>query len=389
MKSKSLLVVATHPVQYMAPWFKYLAAKTEFDLTVWYAILPDENLQGVGFGRPFAWDTELLDGYRWEALHNHAAKPSLDTFFGTRLKHIDTKLRSLSPSIVLVTGWHQFSLVQVAIACKRAGIRCFIRGESNHLKSRPAYKRILHRMFLRLFDSYLYIGEANRQFYLESGVKTGQTFFTPYFVDNEWFKNCIDSTGETRQNWRLKFGIGLEEFVVLFAGKLQQKKNVSELIQAMNLMRSGCSNTCLVIAGEGELREELQQLARKLGVKTVFAGFVNQSGMAEVYTSVDCLVLPSDHDETWGLVVNEAMNFSIPAVVSDRVGCGPDLIRQGITGYCYRFGHPEQLADILGTLSENPAERVLTGERAFQHIQQYSIEAAAQGLLNAAANAVR
>lgn len=382
-------MVATHPVQYMAPWFKYLAKNTDLDLTVWYAILPDQDLQGVGFGRAFAWDTDLLDGYRWEELRNHSAKPSLDNFFGTRLKSIETKLRSLSPSMVLVTGWHQMSLVQVAIACKRAGIRCFIRGESNQLKTRPAYKRFLHRMFLKLFDRYLFIGEANRQFYLENGVPPDQTYFTPYFVDNDWFKSKIDETGMTRENWRLKNDIGFDEFVVLFAGKLQKKKNISELIQAVDMIRTARGLACLLVVGDGELRNELQQLAKRLSVRNVFTGFINQGDMAEIYAAADCLVLPSDYDETWGLVVNEAMNFRLPVVVSDRVGCGPDLVRQGKTGYRYRFGHPEQLADILTELSENPVERHRIGEQAFQHIQKYSIETATQGLLKAATSARR
>ena len=377
-------MVATHPVQYMAPWFRYLAENTDFELTVWYAILPDKELQGVGFGRAFNWDTDLLQGYVWEELRNHASNPSLDKFFGTRLKSIDTKLKSLSPSMVLVTGWHQLSLVQVAIACRRAGIRCFIRGESNQLKPRPAHKRLLHRVFLKLFDRYLYIGEANRRFYLENGVPKDQAYFTPYFVDNEWFKSKADRTGKTREIWRSKYGIGMDEFVILFAGKLQQKKNISELIQALGMMQRGHCLACLVIAGDGELRNGLQQLVERLGIRSVFTGFINQSGMAEIYASVDCLVLPSDYEETWGLVVNEAMNCGIPVVVSDRVGCGPDLVQQGKTGYRYKFGHPEQLADMLTKLSENPEERHRLGDGALHHIQQYSMEAATRGLLQAA-----
>ena len=219
-------------------------------------------------------------------------------------------------------------------------------------------------------------------------MQPGQTYFTPYFVDNEWFQSKIDGTGVTRGNWRSKYGIGIDEFVVLFAGKLQQKKNVTELVQAMEMVgRTGRNLTRLLVVGDGELRDELQQLADRLGVRNIFTGFVNQGEMADVYAAVDCLVLPSGYDETWGLVVNEAMNFSLPVVVSDRVGCGLDLVRQGKTGHRYHYGHPEQLADILTQLSENPVERQQIGERAFQHIQQYSIEAATQGLLKAAARA--
>ncbi|MGI9319004.1 MAG: glycosyltransferase family 4 protein [bacterium] len=383
MKSKSLLVVATHPVQYMAPWFRYLSEHTDLQLTVWYAMLPDRELQGVGFGQAFNWDTDLLSGYRWEQLENYSSKPSLNTFFGTRVKSIGDKLKSLSPAVVLVTGWHQLSLVQVAMNCRRANIPCLVRGESNNLKPRAVYKRILHRLFLKLFDGYLYIGQANRNFYLDNGVQSERLHFAPYFVDNKWFSHQLDNSGPVKEQWLEKFKIALDERVILFVGKLQQKKNVAELIQAVALLSSNKTRYCLVVTGDGEQRERLQGIADQLNIRTVFTGFVNQGGLAEVYASADCIVLPSDYGETWGLVVNEAMNFSLPVVVSDRVGCGADLVREGQTGYRYSFGQPAQLAAILEKVCHSESDRRKLGEGAKHRIQQYSMEVATRGLLNA------
>ena len=60
-------------------------------------------------------------------------------------------------------------------------------------------------------------------------------------------------------------------------------------------------------------------------------GFQQQEKLKDVYTVADMLVLPSLYTETWGLVMNEAMQLGVPCIVSDRVGCGPDLIRPGDT----------------------------------------------------------
>lgn len=367
----------------MAPWFRYLATHTDLRLTVWYATLPDQELQGIGFGQAFSWDTDLLSGYHWEQLHNNASSPSLNNFFGTRVKSIGNKLKALSPSIVLVTGWHQLSLVQVAVGCKKAGIPCLVRGESNNLKPRAIHLRILHRIFLKLFKGYLYIGEANRQFYLDNGAISNRMFFSPYFVDNAWFSAQIDRSGLTRERWRSKYKISPHECVILFAGKLQPKKNVAELIQAIGMIHSSQLRPCLVITGDGELKFQLRQLADRLGIRIVFTGFLNQSRMPEVYASADCFVLPSDYGETWGLVTNEAMNFGLPVVVSDRVGCGQDLVLEGVTGYRYRFGHPEQLANALQKLCDESSERRKLGDAARERVQRYSIEVATAGLLEA------
>jgi glycosyltransferase involved in cell wall biosynthesis len=66
---------------------------------------------------------------------------------------------------------------------------------------------------------------------------------------------------------------------------------------------------------------------------------LNQSEIvAKGYADLDALVLPSGEYETWGLVVNEAMTGGIPAIVSDMVGCAPDLVQEDRTGYVFRSG---------------------------------------------------
>jgi len=229
----------------------------------------------------------------------------------------------------------------------------------------------------------LYIGESNKNFYLECAVPAGKLHFAPYFVDNKLFEKQHDRSGATRKQWRTRFQIESTEFVVLFVGKLQHKKNVQELIRALGKMKSSGSRYCLVIAGEGGLRNDLQDLAQKLGVRIVLTGFVNQSGLSEVYASVDCLVLPSSYGETWGLVVNEAMNFSLPVVVSDRVGCGPDLVIEGETGFCYQYGNSDQLAEVLAELCHDAEKRQRIGSNARRHVRKYSMKIATRGLVEA------
>jgi glycosyltransferase involved in cell wall biosynthesis len=86
-------------------------------------------------------------------------------------------------------------------------------------------------------------------------------------------------------------------------------------------------------------------------------GFVNQSELPAVYASADVLVLPSDGQETWGLVVNEAMACGIPAIVSDAVGCGPDLIEPGLTGATFPLGDVAALASAIERVLSFDAER--------------------------------
>lgn len=104
----------------------------------------------------------------------------------------------------------------------------------------------------------------------------------------------------------------------------------------------------LVFAGDGLLRNDLEAEAKSMGIadRVRFLGFVNQSGLPDVYTASDIFVLPSEY-EPFGLVVNEAMLCGCPAVVSDRVGARFDLVRDGETGYVFPCGDVDALAMVL------------------------------------------
>ena len=87
-------------------------------------------------------------------------------------------------------------------------------------------------------------------------------------------------------------------------------------------------------------------------------GFRNQKEMPRIYSLADVVVLPSE-TETWGLVVNEAMSCGVPVVVSDKVGCAPDLIVPGVTGYRFPVGRVPALAEAM--------EKALVAEEIRSH----------------------
>ncbi len=118
-------------------------------------------------------------------------------------------------------------------------------------------------------------------------------------------------------------------------------------------------------------------------MRTAFLGFVNQSELPAVYAAADLLVLPSNAQETWGLVVNEAMACGTPAVVSDAVGCGPDLVDAGATGAIFPFGDIAGLAAAIdGVFS---LDRAHVRRRLADKMARYSPQHAAAAIVEAAA----
>ena len=88
-----LAVVASHPIQYQAPWFRALAKVAE--LEVFFCHEQDASGQAeAGFGVRFDWDVPLLDGYRYHLLKNVSPRPGVSSFGGCDTPEIAERLSS-------------------------------------------------------------------------------------------------------------------------------------------------------------------------------------------------------------------------------------------------------------------------------------------------------
>jgi glycosyltransferase involved in cell wall biosynthesis len=261
-----------------------------------------------------------------------------------------------------------------------------VRDEQTLLHSRPLARRAMKALALRALyaqSSALYIGEQNRRYFAHFGMPANRMFAARYCVDNAYFQRRAAELAPQRDALRARFGIAGDRPVVLFAGKLIEKKQPLRLIEAFARVRAQtlCS---LLIAGDGPLRAEAVRLVAQLNVPDVhFAGFLNQSEMPEAYGAADLFVLPSKLHETWGLVVNEAMNFALPVVVSDKVGCAADLVRSGANGFIAPHDNTSRLTGAIGALVADSDLRARFGAVSRKIIDRYSIEACADGIVAA------
>ncbi len=380
-----LTAVLTHPIQYYSPWFRHVASRAPgIDLTVLYATEPTAEQQGTGFGRAFQWDVPLRDGYRSQVVRAARPRDRVDSgsFFGIDAREIGAALRATHPDVVLVPGWHSITFVRAIVAARRLEIPLLFRGDSNLDSAPDGWKRPLWRRktkcLLSLFDGYLSAGRRVRAYLESMGVQSWQIADTPHSVDNERFAGAArpHQSAEGRVAARARWGLPADACVLLFAGKLEAKKRPLDVIRAAARLER---RAVVLIVGAGPLEPACRTEALQLGVQTIFAGFLNQSELGAAYAVADLLVLPSDSRETWGLVVNEALATGLPAVVSDRVGCAPDLVDDE-TGATFPCGDVEALAAAI----ERVRRRALTGlygDACRARAKRFDVEAAAAGLL--------
>lgn len=379
-KTIRLVVITTHPIQYAAPWYRSLAGRENLDLRVLFLRRLSPEQQGLGFGTAFTWDIPLCDGYCNMALEIRNRVTSLPIL----LWRISRQMKSMKPNAVLVTGWNEKGLVMAILCLRLLGIPTVVRGDSNDLTSRGWLRGIVLSSLLRCVSAATEVGIANRRFYLDVGLPATRVFPGAHFVDNEFFLKMARSHVGYRMEARSDVGFIEGDFVFSFCGKHVPFKRPMMLIEAAAMLRAKGLPVKLLFAGSGELTSELKQSASTLGVPAVFTGFLNQTELWKAYVPADAFVLPSTNHETWGLVTNEAMLFELPVIVSDQVGCGPDLVVEGETGYVFS-GEAAGLAEAMERLMAQSHARVSEmGRLARQHVlDHYSMANATAGLLAA------
>jgi glycosyltransferase involved in cell wall biosynthesis len=332
-----LTIVMTHPVQYLSPWFRFIAESCPgIDLTVLYGAIPAPEQQGTGFGQAFAWDIPLTDGYRAVVCGDAKAR-SFDSsdFLGLDVPGIESHLAATSPDVVLVPGWHSVMQVRAIRACRRRGIPVVYRGDSTLFSGprrviRPLWQ-LKTRYMLRQFDGYLAVGAHANEYLRRFGASDSAIVRSPHCVDNARFRREAERlrAPQLRAQLRAAAGASAGDFVVLFAGKFQARKRPLDAVRAV--ARLGPS-AVLMMVGDGPLAAEARAEAARLGVRLAWKGFLNQSELPTAFAAADAMLVPSAW-ESWGLLVNEALASGVPCVVTTRVACAPDLIVEGLTGF--------------------------------------------------------
>ncbi len=383
-------VLSTHPIQYQAPLWRKLAQMPDLEIHVFYgAQMGAAGYVDKEFGVQVKWDVALTSDYP------HTFLPGAE-----RVKRVTSRKPSgqglaaaLSAGrfqVMIVNAYSSVFWLRGLLFAKAYGIPVVMRHEaSDSALQRSWLKSVLRDVSLKLIYAlvrvFACIGTEARWHLTRLGVASERLVESPYCIDSDLFENHFARWHPERDSLRKTLGIAPDAVVLLFCGKLIPKKNPLLLFAALReLAPALLARVHVLVVGDGELREAVQQAgAPLLGSRLTLAGFVNQSEMGRWYAVADSLVLPSRRGagETWGLVVNEALQFGLPALVSSGVGCAPDLIVEGETGFVFESGNAGELAGLIRRLlAELPAARDRYRQACRQRVAGFGARQAAEGL---------
>ncbi len=381
-----LAIVLSHPTQYYSPWFRHLATRVRLKVFYLWDFGVKET-QDRTFGESFVWDVPLLDGYEHGFTANRSRDPGTHHFGGLDNPELAAALLAWTPDAILIFGYNYRTQFCLLLSPKLRGIPMFFRGDSHELAPTNGWKSRLGRegrkLLFRRFTAFLAVGQANADYFRASAVSPKKIVHVPHCVDNARFQEAEPDARDQAREWKRELGIPEDRLVFLFAGKFEWKKRPLDLLKAfLEIPEETRRKAALLMVGSGELEEPLKKMAGEVS-DVFFAGFQNQSQMPKVYAAGNVLVLPSQgRGETWGLAVNEAFNLGVPAIVSSHVGCGPDLVDDGVTGWRFEAENTDALkAALLRAVASEDDALMRIGEKARERVDKYSYQEAGNALV--------
>ena len=387
-----LALLAASPMYYQAPLYRRLAADPRLDFTAIFASNGGLRPHEAGYGQPITWDVDAMSGYRSRFL----AKADTNPIDGSTLSLVDRDvvgvLRSGRYEALWLHGYNFATHLMAAATQRATGGHLLFREEQTLLHRRPLPKRIVKTPALRLLFSQgrsLYIGTQNRRWFAHYGVPPERQFFVPYCVDNERMQDVARRLAPERDALRDEFGLPADRGpLIVSVARLVPKKQPEFLLEAFRRVRER-HRCCLLFVGSGDLEESMRRQVAEARIPDVaFTSFLPQSQVPRAYAAADVFALVSKAHETWGLAVNEAMNFALPVVVSDRVGCAIDLVANDRNGFVVAHDDVEQLAASLERLVTSDEERARLGEASLERVTGWHHGVAAEGVAAAVADAV-
>lgn len=375
------MLIASHVIQYQAPFFRMLAREQDLELEVLFCstdgakVYCDAEMQTT-----FRWDLDLLDGYRHRFLRNFGFGDGYTRLINPGI--VPALLFHRYDAAIFFLGWGTITSLLGMAACRMRGTPIFLFGDSSFpppettLASR--LRAGLLRTIFRITDRFLVSGVLNAGYYRYYGADEARFHLVPWAIDNARFDEGSRFAPGEREAMRARFGLGDGDMAIVFSGKFLPRKDPMTLLRAVDAMRHR-DRTAVIFLGNGELRDEMEAHASARNLRVHFPGFVNQTDLPKHYAMADVFVLPS-LDDPRATVVNEAMASGLPIVITDRCGPAGDIVKHGDNGFVFLPGDVPALARHLDALAADPELRARMAGRSREIIATWDYSSGVRGV---------
>ena len=300
-----------------------------------------------------------------------------DTFSSVASKALKKCLAEIKPDAVFIPGW-SFAIARSALkwCCQNKVIPILMSETNEHDSHRIWFRELYKSWLISKYKSALVGGIKHQEYLIKLGMNSEAIFRGYDVVDNDYFQNS--------SNNNLPHPCSKPYFLSI--GRFIPKKNFLSLLSsyAKYVDRLGEKAWHLVLCGNGKLQSEIERQIASLNIQdfVYLPGFLKPEELKTYFFHAQCLI-HSSIQEQWGLVVNEAMAASLPVLVSNRCGCYEDLVIEGVNGFGFDPNNEQQLTNLMLKISSEEIDLATMGKAAVQHIQKFSPDRFAEGLVGA------
>jgi glycosyltransferase involved in cell wall biosynthesis len=398
-------------------------------------LLPIVAIESSGVDKTYAWDkVSGADHFERVTLFDSADAQNLPA--AEVASRVGSALDKVHPAVVAVPGWADSAALGALRWCVQNHVPVIVMSESTAWdETRVIWKEWVKRRIVMLCSAALVGGAPHRDYMVKLGMPAERIFLGYDAVDNEYFSKGAEEVRSPRkaaeqqrgeQSSVIRSQHRLPERYFLASARFVEQKNLPRLLQAYapyrKMVDDGLQDNkttgpsvvsspvvsspspvvggpvvgspvvsgrpsapwSLVLLGDGPLKSDLCHLISDLGLQhsVLLPGF-KQYGELPIYYGLAKAFIHASTKEPWGLVVNEAMASGLPVLVSNRCGCAPDLVREGVNGFTFDPYNVEQLAQLMLKLSTLNTQHSTLGSASREIISQWGPERFAKGLKEA------
>jgi glycosyltransferase involved in cell wall biosynthesis len=282
--------------------------------------------------------------------------------------------------LVIIPGYHRaeyWAMLAVCIVLRRK--RAVFCDSTTADRPRVAWRDLAKRWFFGWCNGFFCYGIRSKEYLMSYGVSESKIAYRCQAAALPHDYSVAKVLSHYQLNWRGR----PDEPHFLYVGRLSSEKGLEDLFAAFRILYQRVPGARLDFVGAGPLADHLKRRAADLKMTQAisFLGSKSLDEIAGLFQTRTALVLPS-HSEPWGLVVNEALSYGCPVVVSSACGCVPDLVRDGSTGYSFEVGNVEDLARALDSVRSLSNDRQAVARQCLEVVSDYTPERASSQILD-------
>lgn len=312
----------------------------------------DEEIHRQWPGNVSSWYIAASVSQRWQDTTGTCASRILPHRRHGALSVLWQEMQQRHPRVVFVAGWSH-PIVIIAIVMARIIGAKVVAFSDTWISDSSGLRDMVKRSVLRLIHRFAPGGRQQACYLRNLGVPDAHIFPANMTVDTAAMRAYLNTEGPAQRNAiRDALGLGVEDPLFLFVGRLEPEKGADLLLEAFTALSRG-RQAQLVIVGDGSMRPMVEQAVAQDN-RIVYRGRLEGEELWAQFAAADAFVAPS-RAEAWGLVVNEALTAGLAIILSDRFGCIDDLVRSDESGLIIPGEDCDSLSRAMLRLVDDPA----------------------------------